>query len=126
VIEVRESSRGGRGLFAAEPIDADVLVTSAPLLLVPAEHRDALKETLVDEYVYEWDAQGTAALALGPSSMCNHDGDPNAYLWLLPDTLTAELWSLRAIAPGEEITVSYRAAGDDEPLWFEVRGADGT
>jgi hypothetical protein len=58
---------------------------------------------------------------LGVSSMCNHASDPNAYLWLVPDQQTAELWSLRPIVAGEEVTVSYRASGDpDAPLWFDV------
>jgi uncharacterized protein len=120
VLEVRDSSRGGRGLFATEPIDDDVLLMSAPLLLIPGEQRDALQRTVVDDYVYEWEEDGTAALVLGVSSMCNHAHEPNAYLWLFPDQLTAELWSIRAIGAGEEVTVSYRAEGDDEPLWFDV------
>lgn len=121
MLEVRDSHRGGRGLFATEPIADDELLMSAPLLLVPGDQREGLQRTIVDDYVYEWDADGTAALVLGVSSMCNHDPEPNAYLWLFTDLLTAELWSIRDIAAGEEVTVSYRAEGDDEPLWFEVR-----
>jgi hypothetical protein len=120
MLEVRASSRGGRGVFATEAIAEDEQLMSAPLLLVPGEQRAALQGTVVDDYVYEWDPDGTAALVLGISSMCNHDPEPNAYLWLLTDTLTAELWSLRPIAAGEEVTVSYRAEGEDTPLWFEV------
>lgn len=118
MLEVRPSPLGGRGLFATEPITADQQLMLAPLLLVPGEQRDALQATVVDDYVYEWDEHGTAALVLGVSSMCNHDPDPNAYLWLLTDELAAELRSLRPIAVDEEITVSYRAEGEDTPLWF--------
>ncbi len=107
-------------MFATEDIEEDVLLMEAPLLLIPAKQRDALKETVVDDYVYEWDGEGTAALVLGVSSMCNHSGTPNAYLWLIPENDAAELWSIAPIPAGEEVTVSYRAAGDDEPLWFEV------
>ncbi len=123
-VEVRTSPRQGRGLFAAEAIAADTLIMEAPLLLVPAAQRAALQATLVDDYVYEWDEQGTAALVLGVSSMCNHDDDPNAFLWLVPDGLVAQLFTLRDIPAGEEITVSYRAeeGSEDSPLWFEVRG----
>ncbi len=125
-VEVRSSPREGRGLFAVEPIAADSLVMEAPLLLIPAEQRAALQATIVDDYVYEWDEHGTAALVLGVSSMCNHDDDPNAFLWLVPDGLVAQLFALRAIPVGEEITVSYRAeeGSEDAPLWFEVRAAD--
>jgi uncharacterized protein len=121
VLEVRESSRGGRGLFATEPIGADVLLMTAPVLLIAPDERDALEHTIVDSYIYEWDDDGTAALVLGVSSMCNHASEPNAYLWLVPDATSAELWSLREIDAGEEVTVSYRASGDpDAPLWFDV------
>ncbi len=122
-VQVRTSARDGRGLFATERIAADTLVMEAPLLLIPGEQRAALQATLVDDYVYEWDEHGTAALVLGVSSMCNHDDDPNAFLWLVPDGLVAQLFALRDIDEGEEITVSYRAeeGSEDAPLWFEVR-----
>lgn len=119
--EVGPSPRGGRGLFATRRLASDVLLVTSPILLIPAEQRESLLQTIVDDYVYEWDEDGTAALVLGPSSMCNHDPDPNAYLWLVPDGPVAELWTTRPIAAGEEITVSYRAEGDDAPLWFDVR-----
>jgi uncharacterized protein len=127
VLEVRESPLGGRGLFATRRIRADRLLMTAPVLLIAADERDALEETIVDSYVYEWDDDGTAALVLGVSSMCNHANDPNAYLWLVPEQQSAELWSTRAIAPDEEVTVSYRASGDpDAPLWFDVVVPDAT
>ena len=122
-VEVRTSAVEGRGLFATETIAADTLVMEAPLLLIPAQQRAALQATLVDDYVYEWDEHGTAALVLGVSSMCNHADDPNAFLWLVPDGLVAQLFTLRDVAAGQEITVSYRAeeGSEDAPLWFEVR-----
>ncbi len=121
--EVRASEREGRGLFATAPIASETLLMEAPLLLIPASERAALQSTIVDDYVYEWDEHGTAALVLGVSSMCNHDDDPNAFLWLVPDRLTAQLFALRDIFEGEEITVSYRAeeGSEDAPLWFDVR-----
>jgi hypothetical protein len=121
VIEVRSSVGAGRGLFATEDIAADVRLATAPILLIPADQRDALSYTVVDEYVYEWDEEGSAALVLGVSSMCNHASRPNARVWLITDRLDAELWTIRPVAAGEEITVSYRLPGDTEPLWFEVR-----
>lgn len=125
MFEVRRSRRHGRGLFATEPIPRDTLLMQAPVLLIAAEQRAALQETIVDDYVYEWDEDGTAALVLGVSSMCNHAEEPNAYLWLVPDGPSAELVALKDIAAGEEITVSYRAEADPDtgPLWFTVRGA---
>ncbi len=122
--EVRPSPRGGRGLFATKRIRRDALLMDAPLLLIPGEQRAGLQATIVDDYVYEWDPDGTAALVLGVSSMCNHSEQPNAYLWLVPDTESAELWSLRPITKDEEITVSYRAEGENTPLWFDVIEAD--
>ena len=126
VLEVRSSSRDGRGLFATEPIPSETLLMEAPILLVPDHQRPALQDTVVDDYVYEWDESGTAALVLGVSSMCNHDDDPNAFLWLVPAGSAgpvAQLFALRDIASDEEITVSYRAdaASEGDPLWFEVR-----
>lgn len=125
MFEVRTSPRHGRGLFATEAIARDTVLMEAPVLLIAAEQRDALQGTIVDDYVYEWDDDGTAALVLGVSSMCNHADEPNAYLWLVPHGPSAELVTIADIAPDEEITVSYRAEAGPEtgPLWFEVRDA---
>lgn len=125
MFEVRSSPRHGRGVFATEDIGRDTLLMQAPILLIAAEQRDALAATIVDDYVYEWDEDGTAALVLGVSSMCNHAEAPNAYLWLVPSGPSAELVAIADIAAGEEITVSYRAEAGPEtgPLWFEVRDA---
>lgn len=125
MFEVRSSQRHGRGLFATEPIPRDTLLMQAPVLLIAGEQRAALQDTIVDDYVYEWDDDGTAALVLGVSSMCNHADEPNAYLWLVPDGPGAELITIADIAAGEEITVSYRAEAGPEtgPLWFTVRDA---
>jgi hypothetical protein len=120
MLEVGPSTLGGRGVFAIEDIPAEVLLMTAPLLLIPGAQRDDLARPIVDDYVYEWDEDGTAALVLGISSMINHAAEPNAFLWLVPDDTSAELWSIRSIAAGEEVTVSYRAEGPDSPLWFEV------
>lgn len=119
-LEVAASPLGGRGLLATRRIPAETRLMTAPLLIVPADQRDDLARTLVDDYVYEWDDDGAAALVLGISSMCNHATEPNAYLWLYPEDLSAELWSTRTIRAGEEVTVSYRADGRADPLWFET------
>ena len=120
MLEVGPSSRGGRGVFATRDIDADEWLMTAPLLLIPGDQRRHLAKTIVDDYVYEWDDDGGAALVLGVSSMINHAADPNTFLWLLPDDTSAELWSVRPISAGDEVTVSYRAEGPDTPPWFEV------
>jgi uncharacterized protein len=125
MFEVRSSPRHGRGLFAIQAIARDTVLMEAPVLLIAADQRDALQATIVDDYVYEWDDDGTAALVLGVSSMCNHADEPNAYLWLVPHGPSAELVTIADIAAGEEITVSYRAEAGPEtgPLWFDVRDA---
>ena len=107
-------------MFATRDIDGDEWLMTAPMLLIPGDQRRHLAQTIVDDSVYEWDDDGGAALVLGVSSMINHAADPNTFLWLLPDDTSAELWSVRPIAAGDEVTVSYRAEGPDTPLWFEV------
>ncbi|MCC5950235.1 MAG: SET domain-containing protein-lysine N-methyltransferase [Nitriliruptoraceae bacterium] len=109
----------GRAVYATRTIPADTLLMDAPLLLVPAAQRDDLTRTVVDDYVYEWDEDGTAALVLGISSICNHADEPNAFLWLYPEDTSAQLWTTSRIRAGEEVTVSYRADGRPDPLWFE-------
>jgi hypothetical protein len=98
----------------------DAAATSSREGAAPASPPPQRADPGVGRYHVPKDHLFVAALVLGVSSMCNHAHEPNAYLWLFPDQLTAELWSIRAIGAGEEVTVSYRAEGDHEPLWFDV------
>lgn len=124
MIEIRPSARHGRGLFAVRRIPGGTLVSTAPALLVDNDTRLALGDSPLAGMFVDWDDDGTGALPLGAVSLVNHAAAPNCEIALLvgdEDVGPAvELWTLSAIAVGEELTVDYVAGDPGRPLWFDT------
>jgi len=118
-IEVRPTDGKGRGLFAVGSFAPGDEIVRCPALVIPQGHFRAIEPTVVGDYCFRWGSG--AALALGLGSMCNHDHDPNAEV--VADEAHVELVfrAARRIAPGDEITIGYRDAGDGRALWFKPR-----
>ncbi len=116
-VAVRPAAGKGRGLFAVDPIAPGTEIGRCPALVIPQGHWRAIEPTIVGDYCFRWDSG--AALALGLGSICNHDADPNAEV--VADHARVELVfrAIRAIAPGDEITIAYRERDDARDLWFE-------
>jgi len=117
-IEVRRVRGKGRGVFARRPIAAGEVIETCPVLVLP-------EGSLGDEsnglwsYGFAW-GRGTVALALGYGSLYNHSYRPNArYDDVGPRTKA--FTAIRAIAPGDEITVNYNGEpGKRAKVWFDV------
>jgi len=111
-IQVRPSSLGGRGVFAAKPIREGALLEECPVI-ISDEDCEAF-----GDYIFVWgDGQDDRrALPLGYGACYNHSSNPNAH-WQ-PDESRALLiiWAVRDIAADEEILISYG------PEWFPTRG----
>jgi SET domain-containing protein len=117
---VAESPLGGRGVFAAEEIDADEVVEICPVLVVPAAEIDALNETSLRDHWYGWGDDGDAAIAMGHGSFYNHEPDPSC-IYEVHDVLDAlVIRTTRAVVAGEELTIDYTGGGVNE-LWFAPR-----
>lgn len=99
------------------------LLEVCPVLVIPADERELVDDTVFGGYYYEWGDTGDGALALGNGSMYNHARHPNARYWQDLDALTIEIVAVTAIAAGEEVTISYAGApgADDSDLWFDPK-----
>ncbi|GAC1538801.1 MAG: SET domain-containing protein-lysine N-methyltransferase [Polyangiales bacterium] len=120
---VRHTAERGRGVFAEAPIADGTLIEECPVIVLPAGEVEAAMRTHLGSYAFQWGGtRDECAIALGYGSLYNHSDDPNAiYVRRLEDQVIAFV-SLRAIAAGEEITVSYHGGfGDRSPVWFAVR-----
>ena len=117
-IEVKRVKGKGRGVFARRAIRKGEVFETCPVLVLPAGSLGATDGGLWD-YGFEW-GEGTVALALGFGSLYNHSYRPNArYDDVLP--ATKEFSALRAIAPGEEVTVNYNGKPRSRAkVWFNV------
>lgn len=105
---IREVKGKGRGLFAAEAISRGALIDRCPVLLWP---RGAVPDDYVYRYVWEW--RGQSAVALGVTSLCNHDKHPNVGSRRIYARRAMEFRALRWIQPGEELTLDYGPSGEE-------------
>lgn len=115
-LEIRTSTRHGRGVFATRDIAQGELIECCPVLVIPAEEAQTACETVLGAYVYDWDGHGMA-LALGCGSLYNHDFSPNARAEMDTDAHELWMWAVCDIVAGEEITFDYTNGGESE-LWF--------
>ena len=122
-LTVRMTEARGRGVFAAARIAEGTLIERCAVIVVPPEEVEILNRTRLGNYHFQWGGtRDASAIALGFGSLYNHAHDPNAIYVRRFEDEVIEFVSLRAIAEGEEITVSYNGAiGDDRPVWFEVK-----
>lgn len=122
-LEVRLTPGRGRGVFARVPIEDGEVIEDCPVIVVPEEQVEAMGGTILHEYFFRWGGTHDAgAIALGFGSLYNHSDDPNAMYVRKYELSILTFVALRAIAVGEEITVSYHGGfGERGPLWFEQK-----
>lgn len=120
---VRETQGRGRGVFAKVAFAEGDVIESCPVIPIPEEEVDPVGRTVLGNYFFKWGGTGDeGAVALGFGSLYNHTNDPNAMYVRKYERLTIDFVALRAIAPGEEITVSYHGGfGQKTKTWFELR-----
>jgi SET domain-containing protein len=98
LVHVKKSSIHGRGLFARKDIPADALLGA--LEGVPTERDGAY-------VIWAVDATGSSGLRItNVLRFVNHAKEPNACFCEM------ELWTLRPIKAGEEITHDYELSGE--------------
>jgi uncharacterized protein len=115
-LELRSDPHKGRGVFAGAPIAAGQLIEQAPVVVVPAADCALVDQTILHDYYFRWDDEGTGAVALGLVALCNHSRRPRARVRRNYAQGTLDLLALAPIAAGAEITIDYHC-----PLWFEAQ-----
>jgi hypothetical protein len=122
-LEVREGVRG-RGVFAARDFAPDEEVEVCPTVELP---RREAKGVLAD-YVFDSNRERkTVVLVLGYGMLYNHSDDPTLEYDQDEDGVVT-FFAARAIARGEELTISYGrewwAARGTEPVAEPARDGD--
>lgn len=119
-IMVKRIKGKGRGVFARRRIRKSEEIERVPMIVFSArEFEEDLGGTTLVNYCFAW-GRNQVALALGYGSIYNHSFSPNArYDDVGPQTKVFS--ALRAIEPGEEITVNYNGTPRSRSdVWFEV------
>jgi SET domain-containing protein len=120
---VRRVRGRGRCVFARRKIAAGEVIERAPVIVIPKKQWPSVKKTILEDYAFDWGENDEGSvIALGYVSIYSHSYSPNAKLEQLPDELMMEVTALRAIGPGQEITINYNGdPANRDALWFKVR-----
>jgi SET domain-containing protein len=103
--------RHGRGVFATRRFPKGELVERCPTLALP----DSEVTGRLGDYVFLSVTAGDVLVVLGYGMLYNHSETPNVeYVQEKPSAI--EFLALRAIRPGDELTIDYGAE------WWETRG----
>jgi SET domain-containing protein len=121
---VADSSKGGRGVFTSEFIPIGALIEICPVIVLSAEDLKLVHNTFLHDYYFLWSEEkegGEGAIALGNGSLYNHSFTPNAEYYTNRDTLSIDIFAIKDIEAGQEITFNYNGMPFDEtPLWFDI------
>jgi hypothetical protein len=110
----RNSDIAGRGVFARRRFEpGEVVVPYAPKQRrVPAKSPEAAAASHTKLTLLSGDQVVIPDTSVPGGWLCNHSCDPNATLYASGE---GRIQSLRAIAPGEEVTIFYGWVSENEP-----------
>jgi hypothetical protein len=122
-LEIKDTTDRGRGVFACRDFAPGDLIETTPVILITPGDWFCVAPTALASYVFNFGPEKDhAALALGCGSLYNHSYAPNARYFKDWERREIRFVAVRAIRPGDEITVNYNGAPDDQrPVWFQVR-----
>ena len=112
----------GKGVFTSEPLEAGSIIEVAPVIVMGAKDRKLLDQTLLHDYIFEWDAEKEqCCMALGYVPMYNHSFASNCDYEMDFEENLIYIKTVRDIKQGEELFINYNGEWNDaKPLWFEA------
>ena len=118
---IAHSDLEGRGVFTSEPITKGSIIEICNIIELSPTDLELIKKTVLYDYYFDWKKQeGHAAIALGYGSLYNHAYQPNTEYVHNYGSNTLEIYALRDIEAGEELTFNYNGIPDDQTkVWFE-------
>jgi len=109
-------------VFTSADITKNSIVEIAPVLVMGADERKLLDQTLLHDYIFEWgDDKQQCCVALGWVSVYNHSYKSNCEYDMDYDEKTITIKTIRKIKAGEELTINYNGTWNNEnKVWFEA------
>ena len=122
-MRIGETDRKGRGIFAKKALKAEMVLETAPVIVMGPDDRKLLDQTLLHDYIFEWQPDGAdmCCMALGWIPLYNHSYQSNCEYFMNYDDQTMYIQTMRDIAAGEELTINYNGTWNDEAkVWFDA------
>jgi uncharacterized protein len=120
---IGETGNKGRGVFTGKKLRAEDVIDIAPVIVMTAEERKLLDQTLLHDYIFEWQPEGAdmCCMALGWVPLYNHSYESNCEYFMDYDDNTISIKTVRNIKAGEELTINYNGDWNDKTkVWFET------
>ncbi|MCI0680842.1 MAG: SET domain-containing protein [Gemmataceae bacterium] len=103
---------GIRGLIATRDIRKGEVIERCPVVFIDNRHTEALKQTAINNFWYEWNKQ-YRCIVLGYGSLYNHSYKPNAKYHYDYRNRRLVYTTLRDIRKGEELFINYNGVPND-------------
>ena len=112
----------GRGVFTSENIAAGTIVEVAPVIIMSMDERILLDQTLLHNYIFEWENDQLCCMALGYVPVYNHSYKSNCEYEMNFEEKLINVKSIRSINAGDELFINYNGDWNEgKPLWFDAK-----
>ena len=120
---IDKSNGKGRGVFTKQTIPAATVIEASPVIVMTADERKLLDQTLLHDYIFEWGADSKqCCMALGYVPVYNHSFRSNCEYEMDFENEIIKIKSVRLIEAGEELFINYNGDWDDaKSLWFDAK-----
>ncbi|MGV3527471.1 MAG: SET domain-containing protein [Flavisolibacter sp.] len=121
-IYVGKTTRRGRGMYTEKAIPAGTVIEIAPVIVLSANERKTLDQTLLHDYIFEWgDDRTKCCMALGYIPLYNHSYQANCEYEMEFAKQIMQVLTVRNVKAGEELFINYNGTWNDEKkIWFNV------
>ena len=119
-----ENSNGkGRGVFTKQTIPANTIIEISPVVVMSAEERILLDQTLLHDYIFEWGKDSKqCCMALGYIAVYNHSYKSNCEYEMDFENEIIKIKTIRLIKEREELFINYNGDWNNgKKIWFEVK-----
>ena len=117
-----KTTRRGRGMYTEKAIPAGTVIEIAPVIVLSADERKTLDQTLLHDYIFEWgDDRTKCCMALGYIPLYNHSYQANCEYEMEFARQIMQVLTVRNVKAGEELFINYNGTWNDEKkIWFNV------
>jgi SET domain-containing protein len=118
---IEKSNEKGRGVFTKQTIPANTIIEISPVIVMTAEERIMLDQTLLHDYIFEWGKDNKqCCMALGYVPVYNHSYGSNCEYEMDFENEMIKIKTVRPINAREELFINYNGDWNNEkPVWFD-------